>query len=500
MNSPRDSHPVLTCAEAGEWERRLLQGNESAEWRAMTAAGRAVASAIATDFREIGGLPADARVVVLAGKGHNAGDALIAVRLLREMSPRLRVDVAFVLGERGLRPLVRRAWRDLVGEGGAAVTTLRSVEGAKATGRIDLLIDGIFGFSYRPPLPDVAVNWLQWANRADVRLRAAVDLPSGWDEAASFRADFTYATGIVKAPLLSARSAGRLRYLDLGFFAETDDANAQDRVLRPEILDGLRRLRPAQSDKRSYGHVMLVGGSRIYPGAIMLAAQSALHSGVGLVTAAVPETLAPAYAAAVPEVMWVGCPETEEGGLALEAHGLIRARGERATAWMLGPGLGRERETMALVESLVGTATVPVVLDADALQPAIVEAGAAPRVLTPHAGEFKRIAGEDAPGLRDFARSDRVTVLKGPVTQVCAGGTIWHAFGGGPVLARGGSGDVLAGLTGGLLAHTPKDAVGAAGRAVVWHGLAADHEARERGQVAVRTLDLVKALGPALRG
>jgi NAD(P)H-hydrate epimerase len=90
-------------------------------------------------------------------------------------------------------------------------------------------------------------------------------------------------------------------------------------------------------------------------------------------------------------------------------------------------------------------------------------------------------------------------VVKGPVTRVCAGREVWHDFGGGPVLARGGSGDVLAGLIGGLLAQTPDEPLLAAARGVVWHGLAAEFDARGRGQVAVRTLDLVAALGPALQ-
>jgi NAD(P)H-hydrate epimerase len=217
-----------------------------------------------------------------------------------------------------------------------------------------------------------------------------------------------------------------------------------------------------------------------------------------LVTAFVPESVAPAFAARSPEVIWIGWPETPSGGLALEGEHLLRERLERANALVIGPGLGRERETLALTHSLVESSAIPLVLDADALQPDVVRAGNAPRVVTPHAGEFKRIAGER--DLRSFAADPKLTVvLKGPRTQLCRGGPVYHVLAGGPVLARGGSGDLLAGLLGTQLAQCPDDPLLAAARAAVWHGRAADHLARSRGQVAVGTTDLLEYLGPALQ-
>jgi len=158
---------------------------------------------------------------------------------------------------------------------------------------------------------------------------------------------------------------------------------------------------------------------------------------------------------------------------------------------LVGPGLGREAETLALAADIARQATVPLVIDADALQPGVVGAGTAPRILTPHAGEYARIEGSLA--------GDPVVVRKGPVTRVTQGGMTYHGFFGGPVLARGGSGDLLAGLTAGLLAQTPADPLGAAARGVVWHGLAADALARARGQVAVSTTALLDHLSEALR-
>lgn len=474
------SQPILSCDAAREFEARFFGGDEAKEWPAMQRAGRAVAAAVLRDFAEIGGFPVAGRVLVLVGKGHNGGDALIAAQAVLEQFPAARAEVMFVFGERALRPLAARAWRALVHAMGARVAVKRNVSGGYA-----LALDGVFGFQFRPPAEPRVVTLLEAVNALPIRLRAAVDLPS----AGLFRADFTYATGLVKLPGVDVAEAGRVRFLDLGFFG--GDEPGELRVLTPAVLAPLAALRDSRSDKRSYGHVFVVGGSRSYPGAVLMTVLAALRSGVGLVTAFVPESLVAEFAARAPEAMWVGWPETPEGGLALEGQHLLTSRIGRATALVIGPGLGREKETLALVRAVVATAALPVVIDADALQADIVGAGQAPRVLTPHAGEWARVS--------EVKHAHAVVVRKGPVTQVSAGAEVYHSFFGGPVLARGGSGDILAGLIGGLLAQRPGDPLLAAARGVVWHGLAADALARAHGQTAVQTTQVLDFLGVALR-
>ena len=489
------SIPILTCVAARALEQKLFGGDEAREWPAMQRAGRALAAAIVEDFREIGGFPPAGRILVLAGKGHNGGDALIAAHVLLEKFPAARAEVVFVFGERSLRPLAARAWRALLQGIGSRVSGTAAVPGrigekrpgTAAVPGYELCLDGVFGFQFRAPAEPRVAQLLSDINALPIRLRAAVDLPS----AGLFRADFTYATGSVKTPAVGAAEAGRVRYLDLGFF-EGDEPGA-DRALTPAVLAPVAALRSAHCDKRTFGHVLILGGSRSYPGAILMTVLAALRSGAGLVTAFVPESLAPAFAARAPEAMWVGWPETPSGSLALEGEHLLRAKLERADALVIGPGMGREPETLALAASVVTSAGLPVVIDADALQPEIVAAGPGARILTPHAGEYARIkepAGQHA---------KTTLVLKGPVTRIAGGGETYHSFFGGPVLARGGSGDLLAGLIGGLLAQSPEDPLLAAARGVVWHGLAADLLAREHGQVAVCVTQLLDFLPAALR-
>ncbi len=546
-----DSHPVLTCAEARVWEGWLLR-DEAAEWAALQRAGAALARAVTEDFREIGGLPADARLLVLAGKGHNGGDALLAAQSLLAAHPPARADLVLAFGEGPLRPLARRALLALRESAGGQVREPALAGLQKDLAGYDLCLDGVFGFQFRPPLDKATAELLAWVNsHPRLRLRAAVDLPSGLGETTAgtvFRADFTYATGIVKTPVVDQANAafvGRGRYLDLDFFAPTSrtlhadearrmDAAAPARVLLPSILAPLARLRPAQTDKRTYGHLLVVGGSRSYPGAVLLTVQAALRSGVGLLTAFVPASLVPEYAACLPEAMWVGVPETAGGGIAAALLPLLREKTPRATALVIGPGLGTEAETLAAIRELVRPDGLPLLLDADALRPEILAAAAGRRlILTPHAGEAARLGGR--PGLQPPAAAgagtwggatgsggsappegrgtglpgpghERVVVFKGAPTRIEAlhageagpGPVAYCSLFGGPVLARGGSGDLLAGLIGGLLAQAPDDLLLAASRGVVWHGLAADLLARDKGQVAVQTTQILDYLQPAL--
>jgi ADP-dependent NAD(P)H-hydrate dehydratase / NAD(P)H-hydrate epimerase len=493
------SHPILTCAAAGALEGTLFASDELKEWAAMQAAGRGIASAVLRDFGEIGGFPPRGRILVLAGKGHNGGDALLAAQAILERFPHATAEVVFAFGGRALRPLAARAWRELSQAAGDRVAARWGGTAGPGGPRrrdepCDLCLDGVFGFQFRPPAGPPVMALLQRVNALPLRLRAAVDLPS----AGVFRADFTYATGIVKAPVVGAPEAGRVRYLDLGFFPE--GAAGGERVLTPAVLAPLAGWRSPQSDKRTHGHVFVLGGSRSYPGAVLMAVLAALRSGAGLVTAFVPAGLAPAFAARAPEAMWVGCPETQTGGLAFAGGDLLRERMERATALVMGPGMGREPETLALVASVAREAPVPLVLDADALQPEIVRAGGSPRIVTPHAGEFARLGG-GAEASQFAADTGATLVLKGPVTRVYDGesGAVYHSFFGGPVLARGGTGDVLAGLIGGLLVQAPGRPLEAAARGVVWHGLAADALARAHGQVPVVATQLLDFLPAALR-
>lgn len=527
--APRSiTSPVLTCAESRAREERLLEGDPGKAWQAMARAGRAIGRAMLRDLAETGPLPEAPRLLVLAGKGNNAGDAFLAAREMVLERPGSQVAILFSPGSQNSSIQARRALGLLEQSlRPGALTLIRfgqaGREQAEAT-TWEIVLDGLLGMAFRPPLRPPLDQLIAWANRAlRARVRVAVDLPSGIaDDSAEepFRADFTYAAGIAKAPLFEPANlpyTGRVRYCDIGFFegdrpCAEESPPARREILVASTLDPLRGLRPATTDKRGQGHLFLLGGTRRTPGAIQMAVRAALQSGAGLVTAAVPESRAPHFAAVLPEAMWLPWPETVAGGLDPDAADVFGDPFERATALAAGPGIGREPAVRELLARLVReNPSLPMVIDAEGIVPEVVEAvarrgnQAAPVVLTPHAGEFQRVAaaGEDPDerGLRAFCqRTGTIVLLKGPVSRLAhPDGRLWLSPFGGPILARGGSGDILTGLVGSLMARPGADAFEATATALVWHGLAADWLARREGAEAVRTTQLLDALAPALR-
>ncbi len=265
--------------------------------------------------------------------------------------------------------------------------------------------------------------------------------------------------------------------------------------------------RAPEAHKGDSGRVLVVGGSVGLSGAVRLAALAASRAGAGLVSVAVPEPLRVEVAVADPALMVRGFAATAAGTLAWPALRELASFAEGCRAIVLGPGLGRHPDTLALARRLVQRLPVSMVVDADALS-ALAEAPAgdaapAPRVFTPHPGEAARWLGipteavqadREAAIRRLATRAQGVFVLKGRATLVLDGTRLGVNPTGNPGLAMGGSGDVLAGLLGGLLAQG-MDA-GSAARAGVWlHGAASDRLRATHGERAQTPLDLVSAVG-----
>lgn len=513
----RWAHPVMTCKEAVAWEGRLLVGGDEASWEAMRRAGSGIGHAILDDAREAGVSPHGTSWLVLAGKGHNGGDALLAAAEGIAHDPAALVTVCFTSGEDSVRPLVTRSWEILKAAAPGRVSTVEREELLQrlaAEEWWDIVVDGVFGMQFRPPLRREAASLLKALNEhAGFGLRAAVDLPSGIGAVrarTAFRADFTYAPGIVKEPVIdpaNRAAIGRLRYLDIGFFDATEPPLLHEHVITQGVLDAMREPRPADCDKRTFGHLLIVAGSATMPGAAMMSVLAALRSGVGLVTACVPERFVTAFASRAPEAMWIGLPEGVDGGVLPVSIGRIVPVLPRVTAVLAGPGMGRGEETLGLLVTLVREARVPVVLDADALRLELLEPGVRnkglPTVITPHEGEYARLrrrkGGTSAAELMNFSRRHGVTcVLKGPVTRVSDGTGVWHSLFGGPILARGGSGDILAGLVAGRVATGRGSLAERVAQGVAWHGLAADRLARTCGATSAVATDLLAHLAPVL--
>ena len=521
------AHPALSCQEAKVLESRILV-DEAAEWTAMKMAGQGIAQQLVQDYTELCSPPECLRILALIGKGNNGGDALIACGQLLADFPRARVFLILTLPAEELRPLAVRALQELEGrveahqvsgqKGVSEITQMLSdVAGSEG---FHICIDGLLGMAFSPPLCEPLASLIEAVNTFEaINLRASVDLPSGKGDSVkndtiTFQADFTYATGIAKKPIFEGiAECGRIRYVDLGFFKafQAESIKTKEYILTSAVLDPLRSLRPAAVDKRAFGHLFIVGGSAYMPGALLMAVQAAVRSGVGLVTAFAPASVASALAAQVPEAMWIPWPETGNGTLSPHAMPLLLDRINNASAVLVGPGMGKDRNTQMVTQEIVELVELPILLDADALRVRVMKVAQKRRthygriVITPHMGEFMRIAklaeaNYSIEVILDFSEAHRVlTVLKGANTRICDGKSVIYNTQGGPVLSRGGSGDLLSGLIGGMIAQNSVCVPTAVARGIMLHGMAAQLLARAKGQIAVHTTQLLDYLPKVLR-
>jgi NAD(P)H-hydrate epimerase len=330
----------------------------------------------------------------------------------------------------------------------------------------------------------------------------AVDIPSGVNgetaavEGDAVRADVTVTFGAAKLGVMlppGAGYAGLVEVVDIGF--PKDLIRGDVWMTERRDVTALLPTREAETHKRAAGVAVVIGGSRLMTGAVCLAAEAAYRSGAGLVTVAVPEGILPVVQTRLRETTFIPLPETSEGTVAASIERLEEGL-EAADAVAIGPGMTTQEETAAYVRTLVRSCPVPVVVDADALNAFTGRAGEladrrSDAVLTPHAGEFARLAGIPAREVgadrvghaRKLAADTGATVLlKGSRTVVAEPeGRVRVNPTGGPFLATGGTGDVLTGMIAGLLAQglAPGDA---AACAAYVHGVAGRSAADGAGE------------------
>jgi NAD(P)H-hydrate epimerase len=519
---------ILTSTEMGAADRRTAEHFGVPLAELMENAGAAVANFC---LRQV---PAAERVLVLCGKGNNGGDGFVAARVLAEVG----VDAAVLLLGRE---------DEVKGEAAAALTRLRAEapavaispvtdEAALATVRnaidsADLLIDAVVGTGFKPPLRGLpaALRELVAKSAAPV---VAVDLPSGWDADSTaqtapdaFRAD---AVVTFTAPKL-AHVFGHLTSATFGPVAVAEIGSPAEAIVSAGNLSWAgaskaiaRQPREVNANKGKYGHVLVVGGSYGTAGAPAMASLAALRAGAGLVTAAVPKSILELVAGVAPELMLAPLREGPEGALSLEnlaadgnADGLkALLKAKKISVVALGPGLSTKAEAPEFVRSFVADCSLPMVIDADALnafggKAELLNGSGRTLVLTPHPGEMARLTGLSVAAVeadrinlaRSFATEHKLTlVLKGWRTLIAhPDGRVAVNTSGNPALAKGGSGDILTGIVAAMLAQFPNDVARAVEAAVYLHGLAADFAARAMDEHTVLATDTLAHLSDAFR-
>jgi len=489
-----DRHAIETLGVPGE----LLMEN----------AGCAVARAVLA-LRPPGGA-----VVVVCGAGNNGGDGWVVARQLH-----------------GLGVSVRAVWLadpgTLTGDASASFERARAAGvtagplGAELPGA-DVVVDALFGTGLTRPVTGEAAGAIRAINASgEDAAVVAVDLPSGLDAdtgqilGAAVDADLTVTIAAPKLGLAlePGRSlAGEVVVARVGIPEQAPGLSPEADLWTAEAAGLLLPERPEAGHKGRFGHVLVVAGSEGKTGAAALAAVAAARAGAGLVSLACPAGLNDILEVKCTEAMTQPLPDTPQRCLAAGASAQIVALAEERDVVALGPGIGTAEETVKCVRAVVEAIGRPLVLDADALN-ALVGHGqllrrrAAPTLLTPHPGEAARwldirpveLNADRVGAARRLAEATgSVVLLKGAASVVAGpGGFTCVNPTGGPVLATGGTGDVLTGLCAGLLAQGC-DAEDAAALAAFVHGAAGDRLAERRGDTGLLAGELAEELPATL--
>lgn len=477
---------------------------------------------VAAMFRHFPGL-AQRRVGILAGRGNNGGDAFAVARYLLNRGVSCRVYLFAAREE--VKGDAAANLEILSRMGGEIFEILNLEEWQAQKGQVeacDFLVDGIFGTGLKGEVRDFFKEIIQSINSLG-RPVVAIDIPSGLDSdsgqvlGSCIHASLTVTFGLLKRGLVllpGAGHCGKVVLVDISLpRASVETEGIQDHLI--EGAEFLPFLAPRDRDahKGKFGHLLVLSGSAGKSGAAAMVCQGALRVGTGLITLGIPESLNPILEMKLTEPMTEPLPETKEKTLGLSAHGRIMELCSGKSALAIGPGLSIHPETSRLVQGVIRSANLPMVIDADGLNPFmgkldLFRKSRRDLILTPHPGEMARILETSVREVqqsrvqtaRQFAKKYGVIlVLKGARSLIASpSGDVFINPTGNPGMASGGMGDVLTGMIGGFLAQG-LPSLEAARLGVYLHGLVGDYVAHRSGERGMAAMDLVEETPRVLR-
>jgi len=463
---------------------------------------------------------ASERIVVFCGKGNNGGDGFVAARRLHDQGKKVQVilladpsdlrgDASIMFSKLPQTPIAIRSAEEF------------DNERVRLALQADLYLDAILGTGFKPPVGGLYAEAIALMSDSQVPV-IAVDIPSGADADAMGPQAVTVAradaivtfTAPRPAHVFGSLTKGPTVVANIGSPDEAIVSGLQLNVITARDVAPLIGLRPPDSNKGSFGHVLMIGGSLGKAGSVAMAGMAALRAGAGLSTVATPRSVLGTVAGFHPELMTEPLSETNAGTISTSALDQIEGLAKGKNVLAIGPGISRDLQTAELMRNLIAKLKVSTVLDADGLNAFEGRADelngkARTLVITPHPGEMARLVGGTIAGVqndrlavaREFAREhELIVVLKGYRTLVVKpDGEAWVNTTGNPGMATGGTGDILTGLVAGMIAQHPKDAFMAVLAAVHLHGLAGDVMRESVGEHSLVATDLLAGLPEAFR-
>jgi NAD(P)H-hydrate epimerase len=501
---------VVVTAE----QMRQIEGRIFAAGMPVAALMEKAAGLSAARIKQLYPIERVSQVGIIVGPGHNGGDALVVARELHLSGYRVLL----------YRPISKL--KDLTGQHARYAESLGipSYEEIEPLLQCDLIIDGLFGFGLERSISGKVAEAIERINKLNKAV-VSIDIPSGIHTdtgevlGVAIRATHTFCLGLWKLAFFQEEALeciGTAERIDFGIppqdvWAILSHPAPIQKIDKTIALEFLPLPRPLVTHKYKQGHLLLICGSRRYAGGAILTGLGARSSGVGMLSIAVPESLKYNLVNHLPDALIIDCLETDTGAIDRLPSSVDLSKFKAVAC---GPGLTTEAQSV--VETVL-KAECPVVLDADGLNIlanlgtiSSLSSRQAPTILTPHFGEFKRLfpdlANSSANRIMEVAeaakQSGAIVLLKGARTAIASPtDSLWLVAESTPALARGGSGDVLTGLIGGLVAQTEiteNSLAAAVATAAWWHSQAGILAARERTELGVDAFTLSHYLLPAI--
>jgi NAD(P)H-hydrate epimerase len=490
---------ILTPEQLREVDRLSTEKYGIPSLILMENAGMRVAEVLENEFEDLDQLT----IAILCGKGNNGGDGFVVARQLIQKG--CFPFVFLFASEEEVKGDARTNLQILKALGYPPTVVLNEHDWNEEKLELmdaDIVVDAILGTGVRKPIQGLYKTVIDSIAEDFPRAAAvAVDVPSP-----GLHADLTVTFSALKPSLVlypDCEEAGDVILADIGNPAELlENENHTLYLIEPHELPP----RVPDSNKGTYGKVLVIGGSRGKTGAAAMAGRAALRTGAGLVTVATAESVLPIIAVSMPELMTAPLVETSHGTIANQSVEVLL---KDKTVVAIGPGLTTVPETSAFVRRVASECPTQMVIDADGLNALVgFDDDLRGAVITPHPGEMARLIGKDAAYVTsnrlgvagDFAKArNAYVVLKGYRTVVAApDGSIYVNPTGNPGMATGGTGDILTGMIAGVLGQEHLGSfIDRLCLAVYLHGLAGDLAAEELGEESLVATDLLRFLPKA---
>jgi NAD(P)H-hydrate epimerase len=487
----------------------------------MENAGRSVADVIEEEVGTVSGR----LIYIICGKGNNGGDGFVVARHLYNRGAKVKIFLVAKASQLKGDPKTNHAvlWKSLREHKSSTLQILEktNVQTLRRQPRPDVVVDALFGTGFSGAVRGQYSEIIEWMNDCGAK-RVAVDIPSGVNadsgkvESVAVAADITVTMGLRKVGLLVHRGrvcSGRIHVADIGIPKMVYEHSGIRTwyVQRADVRRMLPR-RPLDAHKHSVGKIFVLAGSRGLTGAAVMSCNSAMRAGAGAVVLGVPSSLLPVVTKKLTEVMANPLAETDEQSVSRTAMPEISRFIKWADLVVVGPGLGRNKETEEVILELIETTMKPLLIDADglnalAVNPKVLKKRKAETILTPHTGELSRLTGLPTAQIEedriDVARNQSrilksYLVLKGAPTVVgTPSGEIFINSTGNPGMATAGAGDVLTGTIAALWGQH-LTAVEASVCGVFLHGFAGDLAKEKYGEMGLTATDIIEALPRAI--